>query len=183
MSKKAKHKKENSPLAYRSEEDRCYGLAGMTLALATLDAIDSVVRVSMDDTDSMVMFSNEFYWGSSQAASPKAHWHFLMRNFQITTSLALSNILSRCLIREHGADPTEMLQALYPVIESEGMEICELEEDEIKNFYDNSLRKAHRTFSNPRLHPYIDRLVNILSTRRTLSGREIAEELHALRLI
>lgn len=183
MSKKSKNKKVSSPLAYRSEEDRCYGLAGMTLTLASLDAIDSVVRVSMDDSDSMVIFSNEFFWGSSQAASPKAHWHFLMRNFQITTSLALSNVLSRCLIRERGADPTEMLEALYPVIEAEGRETCALEEDEIKNFYENSLRKVQRTFGNPRLHPYVDRLVQILSTRRTLSGREIAEELHALHLL
>ena len=183
MSKKTQDKKNKSPLIYRSEEDRCYGLAGMTLALATLDAIDSVVRVSVDEEGPMVLFSNEFFWGSSQAASAKAHWHTLMRNYQITTTLALSNVLSRCLVRDHGADPAEMLAALYPVIESEGREVCELEDDEIRRFYDNSLMKAHRTFGNPRLHPYIDRLADVINRRRTLSSREIAEELHALHII
>ena len=183
MSKKKGNKKIASPLAYRSEEDRCYGLAGMTLALATVDAIDTVVRVSVDEEGPMVLFSNEFFWGSSQAAAPKAQWHKLMRNYQITISLVLSNVLARCLVRENGADPTEMLHALYPVIESEGKEVCELEEDEIRSFYENSLMKAHRTFGNPRLRPYVERLADIITRRRTLTGREIAEELHALHLI
>ena len=116
MSKKKGNKKIASPLAYRSEEDRCYGLAGG-------------------------------------------------------------------VVRENGADPTEMLHALYPVIESEGKEVCELEEDEIRSFYENSLMKAHRTFGNPRLRPYVERLADIITRRRTLTGREIAEELHALHLI
>lgn len=183
MSKKPKDKKTDTPLAYRSEEDRCYGLAGMALALATLDAIDTVVRVSVDEDGPMVLFSNEFYWGSSQAASPKAHWHSLMRNYQITSTLALFNVLSRCLVRERGADPADMLAALYPVIAQEGRDVCQLEDDEIRRFYDNSLMKAHRTFGNPRLHPYIDRLAEVITRRRTLSGREIAEELHALHII
>lgn len=106
-----------------------------------------------------------------------------MRNYQITSTLALSNVLSRCLVRERGADPADMLAALYPVIAQEGREICQLEDDEIRRFYDNSLMKAHRTFGNPRLHPYIDRLAEVITRRRTLSGREIAEELHALHII
>jgi len=182
MSKNKRHT-EPSILSYRSEEDRSYGLAGMAIALAGLDAIDTVVRVSLDEKGPMVLFSNEFYWGSSQAASPKAHWHILIRNFRITTSLALANVLSRCLVREKGADPAQMLQVLYPVIESEGKEVCELEPDEVKNFYERALMDSHRTFGNPRLRPYVDKLAQVLSTRRTLTGREIAEELHALHLI
>lgn len=172
-----------SPLAYRSEDDRSYGLAGMTLALATLDAIDDVVGIDMDTQGPMVIFSNEFFWGSSQAASPKAHWHHLMRNFRITTSLAMANILARCLVRDRGSDPTDMLDALLPVIMSEGRDVCSLEEDEVRNFYENTLRTTSRTFHNPRLHPYIEHLADILTRRRTLSGREIAEELHSLHLI
>ncbi len=181
MSKK-KDKKPASPLAYRSGEDRSYGLAGMTLALAVTDAIDTVVRVSLDQEGPMVLFSNEFFWGTSQAASPKAHWHRLMRNYHITTSLALANVMARSLVREHG-DPTEMLDALFPVIAQEGREVCQLEEDEIRGFYDNTLREARRTFINPRLHPYVDRLAQLLTRRRTLTGREIAEELHAMHLL
>lgn len=182
MSKTKKDKKQTSPLAYRSEEDRSYGLAGMTLALATLDAIDEVVCINMDAHGPMVVFSNDFFWGT-QVASPKAHWHNLIRNYRITTSLAIANVLSRCLVREHGADPTEMLSELMPVILNEGQEVCSLEEDEVHTFYENTLMQTRRTFDNPRLHPYVDRLADILTRRRILSGREIAEELHALHLI
>lgn len=183
MSNKKQTDKKSSPLAYRSEEDRSYGLAGMTIALATLDAIDNVVRINLDSEGPMVLFTNEFFWGNSQAASPKAYWHTLIRNFQITASLALYNVLSRCMVRERGADPTAMLDALMPVIISEGMDVCSLEEDEAHNLYNNSLMQARRTFGNPRLHPYVDRLADLLAHRRTLTGREIAEELHALHLL
>lgn len=174
--------KTTNVLAYRSEEDRCYGLAGMTIALASLEAIDRVVRVSVDEVGPMVLFSNEFYWGGSQSASPKAQWQMLMRNYQITSSLALSNVLARCLVRDKGADPTDMLKALYPAIESDGREYCELEDDEIEQFYDSMLHQSRRIFGNARLHPIVDELARIIAKRRTLTGREIAEELHYLRL-
>jgi hypothetical protein len=175
--------KKKNILAYRNEDDRCYGLAGMAISLATLDAIDRVVEISIDAKGPMVTFSNEFFWGSSQSASPKASWQRLMQNYQITTSLALANVLSRCLIRDKGSDPAEMLAELMPVIKAEGREVCELEDDEIHNFYDNTLMRANRIFSNRRIYPVVDELARILARRRTLSGREIAEELHYLRLI
>lgn len=183
MSKKSQDKNPTSVLHYRNERDRSFGLAGMTLALATLEAMDDVISVSLDSAGPMVLFSDDFYRGISQAASAKAHWQTLMRNYQITTSLALANVLARCLTNEHAADSAAMLEALYPVVEDEGKAVCSLEEDEIRSFYDNSLMQARRTFGNPRLRPYLERLVDVLKQRRTLSGREIAEELHALRII
>lgn len=182
MSKKSEEKEHTDVLAYRSEEDRCYGLAGMTIALASLDAIDKVVRVSVDEAGPMVLFSNEFFWGSSQSASPKAQWQTLMQNYRITASLAMCNVLARCLVRERGADPTDMLSALYPAIESEGKRHCDLEDDEIQQIYESILHRARRIFGNVRLHPIVEELARIISRRRTLSGREIAEELHYLRL-
>jgi hypothetical protein len=49
-------------LKYKNEDDRCYGLAGMTITLAALDAIDRVVAISLDD-DFMVDFINEYCVG------------------------------------------------------------------------------------------------------------------------
>lgn len=179
MSKKNKDK----ILAYRNEDDRCYGLAGMAISLASLDAIDRVVEISIDAKGPMVTFSNEFFWGDSQVGSPKAVWRRLMRNYQITTSLAMANVLSRCLVRDHGADPSDMIAELMPVIKTEGSEVCGLEDDEIEAFSDNVLRRMNRIFANRRLYPVIDELARTLARRRILSGREIAEELHILHLV
>lgn len=176
------NKKERNILAYRNEDDRCYGLAGMAISLASLDAFDRVVEVSIDAKGPMVVFSNEFFWGASQSASPKAVWQRLMNNYHLTTSLAVSNVLSRCLVRDKGADPAEMLARLKPAIRDEGREVCVLEDDEIEIFYDNTLRSMQRIFSNRRIYPLVDELARILARRRRLSGREIAEELHYLRL-
>lgn len=179
---KNKEKKTNI-LAYRSEKDRSYGLAGMSIALASLDAIDRVVRVSMDEEGPMVLFSNEFFWGSSQASSPKAHWHALLQNYRITTSLTVANVLSRCLVWEKHTDPTEMLDALYPAVEQEGTDQCSLEGDEVRQLFAATVRQMQRIFANPRVHPVVDQLSAILTARRTLSGRDLAEELHYLHLI
>lgn len=169
-------------LAYRNEDDRCYGLAGMAISLASLDAIDCVAEVSIDAKGPMVTFANEFYWGGAQNVSARASWQHLMHNYQITASLALANVLSRCLVRDRGADPAQMLAGLKPVIKAEGKEVCELEDDELDVFYENMLNRMTRIFANRRLHPVIDEFARILARKRHFSGREIAEEMHYLHL-
>ena len=52
-------------LAYQNEDDRAYGLAGMTISLAALRAIDRVVRISLDSDGPMVEFSQEYYFYGS----------------------------------------------------------------------------------------------------------------------
>jgi hypothetical protein len=58
-------------LQYKDEEDRAYGLAGMAISLAALDAIDNVTSVSIDTEGPMVTFSEEFYFSGSPTVSPK----------------------------------------------------------------------------------------------------------------
>ena len=51
-------------LKYQNEDDKAYGLAGMAIALAALDALDRVAGVSLDSDGPMVTFSNEFYFSA-----------------------------------------------------------------------------------------------------------------------
>lgn len=169
-------------LSYRNEDDRCYGLAGMAIALGSLDAIDRVVEISLDADGPMVIFSNEFYFNGSQSVSPKSSWKKLIENYHITTTIAIANVLSRRYVREHASDADDMLAALFDTIRSEGHEVCNLEDDEIENFYNHTLAHARRIFLNRRIYPLVDELSRILATRRRLSGREMAEELHYLQL-
>lgn len=175
-------------LAYRSEADRAYGLAGMTISLASLEALGDVASVSLDAPGPMVAFSTAFFYGSSQSASPKALWQRLLRNYQVASSLVVGNVLARCLVQPSGtpgvqADPTDMLDEAYKGIEADGRDICQLEDDEVRAFYSDTLMRQRRLFANTRLHQPLRTLVDILRERRTLSGREIAEELHYLRIL
>lgn len=170
-------------LKYKNEEDRAYGLAGMAIAAASLDSIERVDFVSLDSEGPMVTFSSEFYYPSSQAASPKFTWKRLLENYQLASTMAVSNVLSRRYVHERTQEVDDMLSPLRDVIALEGKEICALDADEVEQIFDSVLTFSRRIFGNRRLLPLIDEFAGIIARRRTLTGREIAEELSLLRML
>ena len=175
--------KQQFSLSYKNEDDRAYGLAGMMVALASLDAIDRVATVSLDSTGPMVEFSHAYYFSGSPSISPKSTWDNLVSNFHLTTSMVVGNILARSLVRLKEEAPEEVMKEVYSQVEEEGIDTCSLEKDEVENLYDHALNQAMRIFRNPRLHPAIDEFARVISLKRSLSGREIIDELHLLQLI
>lgn len=175
--------KQKLTLSYLNEDDRAYGLAGMVVSLASLQAIDRVAGISLDSEGPMVEFSNEYYFPGSPVMSPKATWDNLVRNFHITTAMVVSNLMARSVVRLKEETPRELLDLVFEEVEKEGKETCALEDDEIEHLYNNALRRASRLFHNPRLHPAIDEFARVLSVRRRLSGMELRDELHLLQLI
>lgn len=169
-------------LNYSNEDDKAYGLAGMTISLASLDAIDKVVGISLDADGPMVTFSQEYYYSLSPAVSPKLVWENLIRNYHITASMVVANLLARSLVRLGEEAPKDLLDIVYGEIESEGEETCGLEKDEIAAFYNKIVMQNRRIFGNPRLRPAIADLARTISRRRTLSGLEIRDELSSLQL-
>lgn len=170
-------------LTYLNEDDRAYGLAGMVISLASLDAIDTVAEVSIDSDGPMIEFSSAYYFPGSPVISPKATWDNLVRNFHITTSMVVSNLLARSVVRMKEEAPSEVMSKVHEEVLAEGRETCSLDDDEIENLYDNALMRSRRLFLNPRLHPAIDEFARVISRRRVLSGRELIDELHSLQLI
>ncbi len=170
-------------LQYSNEDDRAYGLAGMAISLASLNAFDRVAEVSLDGRDTMVEFSNEYYFSGSPSISPKSTWDNLVQNFHITASMVISNVMSRSLVRMRRDVPVEVLGLIHDEIQREGKESCGLEDDEIDALFNRTLSYSRRIFANPRLHPAINEFARILSTRRTLSGNELRDELRLLQLI
>lgn len=170
-------------LHYSNEDDRAYGLAGMMIALANLRAIDRIAMVDLDAPGPMVEFSHAYYFAGSPSVSPKATWGNLVENFKLTTSMILSNVLARSLVRLKEDTPEDILNEIYSEVASEGKDTCALEEDEIMMVYNAALTRYQRIFRNPRLHPVIDEFAHIISRKRNLSGREVIDELHLLQLI
>ena len=175
--------KKKFSLSYQNEDDRAYGLAGMMVALANLDAIDRVANVTIDTEGPMVEFSHAYYFAGSPSISPKSTWDNLVENFHITTSMVVGNILARSLVRLKENAPEDVLKEVYGMVEEEGRDTCSLENDEIERLYQHALNRAMRVFRNPRVHPAIDEFARVLSVKRSLSGREIFDELHSLQLI
>ncbi len=170
-------------LAYLNEDDRVYGLAGMAISLAALNALDRVAEVSLDSDGPMVSFSHAYYFSGSPSISPKSTWDNLVQNFHITSAMVISNVLARSLVRLHSEVPTELLGEIRHQMEAEGQDTCSLEPDEIAALYDKTLRYSRRIFNNPRLHPAINAFARTLARRRIMSGMELRDELHQLQLI
>lgn len=166
-----------------NEDDRAYGLAGMMVALANLNAIDRVATVSIDSEGPMVEFSHEYYFAGSPSISPKSTWGNLVDNFHITTSMVVGNILARSLVRLKEEAPQDVMKEVFQIVEEEGKSTCDLESDEVETLYNHAISRAMRLFRNPRLHPAIDEFARIISLKRSLSGREIIDELHLLQLL
>lgn len=170
-------------LEYLNEDDKAYGLAGMAVSLAALDAIDRIVGVSLDAEGPMVTFSNEFYFSTSPAISPKVTWNNLLQNLYLTSAMVMSNVMSRSLVRMKRDVPKELMDSIHKEIAEEAKDICSLDEDEIDNIFDRTRMQMGRIFRNPRLHPAIDDFARTLSLKRTLSGNEIVDELRQLSII
>lgn len=170
-------------LQYKNEDDKCYGLAGMAITLAALDAIDRVDTISLDSEDLMVDFIREYYFEGSPIVSAKTSWNHILENFHITSAMMISNIFSRRMIYEKKDVEKEVLELLYNTILAEGRDSCSLEEDEVKELFNKTLAYSKRIFANRRIYPMVDKFAQIISNRRTLTGSEVREELHYLQLI
>lgn len=168
----------NFSISYSNEDDRAYGLAGMAITIASLDATDRVAGISIDNDGPMIDFCSDFYFIGSPSVSPKATWDNMLRNFHLTTSIVVGNVMARSIVRlKNPTLPAEVLEEIRKAVIEEGRESCSLEEDESTRLLQRALTQANRIFLNPRLHPAISELASIIARRRTLTGRELEEVL------
>lgn len=172
----------NFQLRYSNEDDRAYGLAGMAISMASLDALDRITEIFLDAEGPMVNFSQEYYFSSSPAISPKAVWNNLMSNLQLTTSLVLGNIMARSLVRLGAEADEDVFNEIKSLVREEGMETCALDQEEADEVFEKVMRHSRRLFYNPRLQPAVRELAGVISRRRRLSVIDLAEELELLRI-
>lgn len=97
--------------------------------------------------------------------------------------MILSNVMSRSFVRMRQDIPSELMGKLRDAIAEEGRETCSLDEDEIDSIFNKTKNQMGRIFRNPRLHPAITDFAGTISRRRSLSGREIIDELRAVSLL
>lgn len=167
-------------LSYRNENDKAFGLAGMILSLGSLDALDTIVRVSLDSSGPMVTFNNQYYYAMSPKLSPKVAWENLKRNFYITSAMVMGNVMARSMVRDNAAVPDAVLDDILAEMQNEGCDSVQLENDEVKQLYDHILMRMRRLFGNPRMHPVVRELSGVLELRRSLTADEVIEEINRL---
>ena len=171
---------EDFTLIYSNEDDRAYGLAGMAITMASLDALDRVTEIYLDAEGPMITFSGSYYYSSSPTVSPKVVWNNLVSNFHLTTSLVLANIMARSVVRLGREADAEVIDRVRGLVREEGRDTLSLDEEEADLLFDKALRQSLRLFHNPRLHPAVRELAGVISRRRRLSVLDLAEILERL---
>lgn len=170
-------------LYYKNEDDRCYGLAGMSLSLSKFGALDRISSVSIDADGPMVTFSHSYYFTGSPTVSPKSAWKILLDNYYITMGMVVANVMARRIVHDRSSVGPELLEAIYEQVLAEGRDTCSLEEEEVRRIFDSTVNKLYRLFSNSLIRPRIDELARIIARRRTLSGMEMHDEMYNLDLL
>ena len=173
---------EKFEFAYRNEDDKAYGLAGMAISIASLDALDRITEIDLEADGPMITFSNHYYYSTSPSVSPKAVWNNLLRNLHLTTALVMGNVMARSVVRMGMPPIPVVFDEIKNIVREEGREICSLDEEEADILFDKVLRHSLRLFNNPRLHPAVTELARVISRRRRLGVLELAEELELLRI-
>lgn len=162
-------------LKYIDDTDRCYGVAGMALAAFILDYEKYIDSISIDRRGiDAVEFVPEFFMASSESISPKAAWEHTLQQFQIISSMLISNMMCRSMVRHRcelrQSHHDAMLKAL-----SEYAGECQLEGDESRQLFDKHFQYLARAYHNSRLHDAAQRLVDEFTSRHTLYHSDLCD--------
>lgn len=160
---------------YIDEQDKCYGLCGMALALYAGDSADMLKEVSLDSDDAQISFTPDFFFCSNPRYSAKLAWGEMLKQYRTLTHLVAANVLSRHILLHRRAVTATLLAEMLSFVEEEGHVHCQLEADEIEHLFNASCSEMRRLFSSPQAASATERLASALSERRALSGSDIAD--------
>lgn len=172
-------------MKYRNEDDKCYGVAGMTLSLAIFDAIDLYEDINIDDADNSIgiRFAPEFYFNGDPHLNAKDSWQCTYLHYRVSVGLLIANTMCRKMLLDHGTVSSRLRQQLFDAANEQGSELCQLDPDEVQAIFDQYFEHLVRVFSNPDIGNVIKRLVSELKQRRRFSHAEMEELLQDLKLL
>lgn len=167
-------------LKYKSETDKGLGIAGMAISLLAADALDMLAKVSMVEGEEPVTMAEEFFFSGNPRMSAKFAWYEGLRQYDITASMILANVLCRSLCSSTGVINNESLKAVHDHLVEQGQELCSLDADEVETLYSRSYRKHHSIFSHPTVGTVARDFANTLRMLQHMTGAEVADNLRRL---
>lgn len=173
-------------MKYRNDDDKCYGVAGMTLGLAIFDATDLYEGVDLDAADAGgtgVLFSPEFYFSGDPRIDAKQSWQCIYSHYRVSVALLIANTMCRKMLLDRGVISRRQRQELLQAASEQGSELCQLDADEVQPIFDQYYEHLVRVFGNPSIGSAVRRLTAELKRRRRFSRAEMAELLQELQLL
>ncbi len=171
-------------MKYRSEDDKCYGVAGMAIGLSIFDASELYSGISLDgDGLDCITFTPQFYFAGNPRLNAKESWQCLHAHYQVGLGLTIANVVCRKMLHDHGTVDRKMRNQLLKAATQEGKELCQLEPDEVREIFDRYLEHMVRVFGNSDIGNATRQLVEQIKRQRSLTSAELGDLLRDLEII
>ena len=168
-------------LKYIDEEDKCYGIAGMAVAIMVWDGEKLLSSVSLDASANQALkFTSDFYFSGNPRLSAKFSWNRILEHYQLSIGMMIANLMCRNIVLRQTQVSSELKSLIYKYILEEGQEVCSLENDEIKALFDKSYNYLNNIFNHSGVQNIIFEFATKLRQQRILSQKEVIEALQAL---
>lgn len=126
-------------LKYSDSTDRAYGLCGMAFAMFVYDVESCLDTLSVDsEVGDGLTVTPDFFAASNPNLSVKSVWSTALKQFQLTSAMAIANLLARSMARRNADIPPAIRADLYRDLAAEGAETCGLEASEANALCDRS---------------------------------------------
>lgn len=173
-----------SGLKYNDEKDKCYGIAGMVVAMLVWDNENLLESVTLDTPDNEnIIFSNDFYFTGNPRISPKYTWNKIVGHYKVMMEMLVANIMCRQCVLHDSHINSKLKNLMYHHLEEEGYENCSLEKDEIRQLFEQSYDSLHRIFSHRGVQQIVRDFAESLQQQRTFSQAEVLHRLQALSML
>ncbi len=170
-------------LQYIDENDRCYGITGMAIGVTIFDADEIVSAISLDaESGEAIEFSPVYYFNGNPRLSAKSSWNHILKHFEVSMGLLLVNVLCRSHVLNNSSVDDDTRRQLLELVEEEGRETCQLEDDEIENMFNRHYNYLYRVFNHAGVQRVAHDFADTLKQCRTMSRGEMIEKLRALQM-
>lgn len=168
-------------LKYRNEDDKCYGVAGMTIGLLVFNGDKMLSSVSVDaPAGEMMDLTDDFYFSGNPQISASVVWRTLYQNFGLSVAMMISNAMCRRMVLDSAMVAPDVRRVLTERAAQEGASACGLDEDECREMFDRTYTQLFRVFNHRGVQSVAHEFAGTLKRRRHLSRFEVLDELRVL---
>lgn len=171
-------------LRYTDETDRCYGLAGMAMAIVVTDSEELLAAIDLDaPADAMMEFTPQYFFAGNPRLSARLAWNHLVEHYQLTMGIMVANVLSRYYVNRRQEITPEVLRLMHDSLLDEGRDTCQLDEDEVNMLFNKQFSYMQRLFRHQGVQTVVRDFADDLARRRHMSVNEVIEGFHALSML
>ncbi|MDE6207208.1 MAG: hypothetical protein K2M55_05320 [Muribaculaceae bacterium] len=167
-------------LQYRSERDKAYGLAGMTVTLVALNGEEYLRELDLDapDADAFV-FENVYALKANPRMSAKVVWQQTLRDLRLMTSLSLGNIHCRRVLLDSRRPDRDEMQAVADALAADAAEHLGFDVDEAYELFNATNRYAMSLFNHDGVQAIAQAFADRLIEQRHIAAVDAFEFLAA----